>query len=124
MSDSEKTSLTRMFFQAIEDLVTIVKGEIAITKKNLMTSVKKIGLGIGFSITAFLLLNVSLLFLLIALAYGFVQIGLAGWISFLLVAAIIIALAIIFILLAVRSFSKIRTFSETSRFRSETKIFE
>jgi hypothetical protein len=113
-----------MFFQAIEDLVTIVKGEIAITKKNLMTSVKKIGLGIGFSITAFLLLNVSLLFLLIALAYGFVQIGLAGWISFLLVAAIIIALAIIFILLAVRSFSKIRTFSETSRFRSETKIFE
>ena len=70
MSDSEKTSVPRMILQAVEDFATIVKGEVEIAKKSLTTSVKKLGLGIGFIITAFLLLNVSLLFLLIALAYG------------------------------------------------------
>jgi len=123
MSDSDKTSVSRMILQAIEDFATIVKGEIEIAKKSLTTSVKKLGLGIGFIITAFLLLNVSLLFLLIALAYGFIQIGLAGWVSFLLVAAIIIALAVIFMILAVRSFSKIRGIGEASRIGSETKRY-
>jgi dolichyl-phosphate-mannose--protein O-mannosyl transferase len=123
MSDSEKTSVPRMVLQAVEDFATIVKGEIEIAKKSLTTSVKKLGLGIGFIITAFLLLNVSLLFLLIALAYGFIQIGLAGWISFLLVAAIMIALAVIFIVLAVRSFSKVRGIGDASRIGSETKEY-
>jgi hypothetical protein len=123
MSDSGKTSVLHMIFQAVEDFATIVKGEVEIAKKSLTASVKKLGLGIGFVITAFLLLNVSLLFLLIALAYGFIQIGLAGWISFLLVAAIMIALAIIFIFLAVRSFSKVRGIGDASRIGSETKRY-
>ena len=90
---------------------------------NFFTSVKKLGLGIGFVITAFLLLNVSLLFLLIALAYVFIQIGLAGWISFLLVAAIMIAVAVIFIVIAVRSFSMVRGIGDASRISSETKKY-
>jgi hypothetical protein len=123
MSDSDKISVAKMILQSVEDFATIVKGEIDIAKKSLTTSVKKMGLGIGFVITAFLLLNVSLLFLLIALAYGFIQIGLAGWISFLLVAAIMIALAVIFIVLAVRSFSNIRGIGDASRIGSETRKY-
>ena len=123
MADSEKTSVPRMVLQAVEDFATIVKGEIEIAKKSLTTSVKKLGLGIGFVITAFLLLNVSLLFLLIALAYGFIQFGLAGWISFLMVAAIMIALAVIFIVLAVRSFSKVEGIGDALRISSETKKY-
>ena len=123
MSDSEKASVPRMILQAVEDFATIVKGEIEIAKKSLTTSVKKLGLGIGFVITAFLLLNVSLLFLLIALAYGFIQIGLPGWVSFLLVAAIMIALAVIYIFLAVRSFSKVRGIGEAARIGTETSKF-
>jgi ABC-type multidrug transport system fused ATPase/permease subunit len=123
MSDSEKSSIPRMILQAVEDFATIVKGEIDIAKKSLTTSVKKLGLGIGFVISAFILLNVSLLFILIALAYGFIQIGLAGWVSFLLVAAIMVALAIIFILLAVRAFSKVRGIGDASRIGSETKKY-
>ena len=65
-------------------------------------------------------MNVSLLFLLIALAYGFIQWGLPSWASFLLVAAIMIALAIIFVLLAFRSFRKIRGKGDASRVGSET----
>ena len=123
MSDSKKISIPRMVLQAVEDFATIVKGEIKIAKKSLSTSVKKLGLGIGFVITAFLLLNTSLLFLLIALAYGFIQIGLAGWVSFLLVAAVMITLAVVFIVLGVQSFSKVKGISDASRIGSETKKY-
>ena len=120
MTDSEKTSVAKMILQSVEDFATIVKGEIDIAKKTLTNSVKKIGSGIGFIITAFLLMNVSLLFLLIALAYGFIQWGLPSWASFLLVAAIMISLAIIFVLLAFRSFRKVRGIGDASRIGSET----
>ena len=120
MTDSEKTSVAKMILQSVEDFATIVKGEIDIAKKSLTNSVKKIGSGIGFIITAFLLMNVSLLFLLIALAYGFIQWGLPSWASFLLVAAIMIALAIIFVLLAFRSFRKVRGIGDAARIGSET----
>ena len=120
MTDSEKTSVAKMILQSVEDFATIVKGEIDIAKKSLTNSVKKIGSGIGLIITAFLLMNVSLLFLLIALAYGFIQWGLPSWASFLLVAAIMISLAIIFVLLAFRSFRKVRGIGDASRIGSET----
>jgi hypothetical protein len=120
MSDSDKASVAKMILQSVEDFATIVKGEIDIAKKSLTNSVKKIGSGIGLIITAFLLMNVSLLFLLIALAYGFIQLGFPSWASFLLVAAIMIALSIIFVLLAFRSFRKVRGIGDASRIGSET----
>ncbi len=120
MSDSHNTSVAKMILQSVEDFATIVKGEIDIAKKSLVNSVKKIGSGIGFIITAFLLINVSLLFLLIALAYGFIQWGMPSWASFLLVAAIMIALAIIFVLFSFRSFRKVRGIGDASRIGSET----
>jgi ABC-type multidrug transport system fused ATPase/permease subunit len=120
MTDSDKTSIAKMILQSVEDFATIVKGEVDIAKKSLTNSVKKIGSGIGFIITAFLLMNVSLLFLLIALAYGFIQLGLASWASFLLVAAIMIGMSIIFVLLAFRSFRKIRGIGDASRVGSDT----
>ena len=123
MSDSDKTSVAKMILQSVEDFATIVKGEIDIAKKSLTNSVKKIGSGIGLIITAFLLINVSLLFLLIALAYGFIQLGIPSWGSFLLVSAIMIALAVIFIVLAVRSFSKVRGIGDAARIGSETKSY-
>jgi hypothetical protein len=123
MSDSDKTSVAKMILQSVEDFSTIVKCEIDIAKKSLTNSVKKIGSGIGLIITAFLLMNVSLLFLLIALAYGFIQWGLPSWASFLLVAAIMIALSIIFVLLAFRSFRKVKGIGEASRIGSETSKY-
>jgi hypothetical protein len=123
MSDSDKSSVAKMILQSVEDFATIVKGEIDIAKNSLTNSVKKIGSGIGLIITAFLLMNVSLLFLLIALAYGFIQWGLPSWASFLLVAAIMIALSIIFVLLAFRSFRKVKGIGEASRIGSETSKY-
>jgi hypothetical protein len=123
MSDSEKISVAKMILQAVEDFATIVKGEINIAKKSFTNSVKNIGSGIGLIITAFLLINVSLLFFLIALAYGFIQMGIPSWASFLLVAAIMIALAIIFVLLAFRSFRRVKGIGEASRIGIETSKY-
>ena len=123
MTDSEKTSVPKMILQAVEDFATIAKGEIEIAKNSLTNSVKKLGLGIGFIITAFLLINVSLLFFLIALAYGFIQIGLPGWASFLLVSGIMIFMAIIFVLFAFRSFRKIKGLRDAARIGSETSKY-
>ena len=120
MSDSDKTSVAKMILQSVEDFATIVKGEIDIAKKSLTNSVKNICSGIGLIINAFLLMNVSFLFLLFALAYGFIQWGLPSWASFLLVAAIMIALSIFFVLLAFRSFRKVRGIGDASRISSET----
>ena len=119
----EKDSVGKMILQSLADFVTIVKGEVDIAKTSLKSSSKKIGSGIGFIVTAFILINVSLLFLLIALAYGFIQFGIPGWVSFLLVAAIMIALAIIFVLLAFRSFSRVKGIGDASRIGRETKNY-
>jgi hypothetical protein len=123
MSNSKNKSIIKLIFQSIEDFFIIIKNEIEVAKKTLTYSAKKLGFGIGYLITAFLLLNISLLFLLIALAYGFIQLGIPGWISFLLVAAVMIALALILVLLANRSFRKMKGIGESARIASETKKY-
>jgi hypothetical protein len=65
-------------------------------------------------------MNVSLLFLLIALAYGFIQWGMSSWASFLLVAAIMVAISILLVLLAFRSFRKVRGIGDATRICRET----
>jgi ABC-type multidrug transport system fused ATPase/permease subunit len=121
--EHNKKSLLRLILYIFQDLQFITQSILLSTKINLLSSIKSLAYAVGYIVTTFILLNVSLLFLLIALAYGFIQIGLAGWISFLLVAAIMIALAVIFIVLAIRSFSKVRGIGDASRIGSETKKY-
>ena len=120
MSNPDKPSVAKMILQSVEDFAIIVKGEIDIAKESLIDSVKKISSGIGLITTAFLLMNVSLLFLMISLAYGFIQWGMPSWTSFLLIAAIMIALATFFVLLAFRSFRNVRGIGDASRIGNET----
>ena len=120
MSDFDKKSIFQYFIQTIEDVLIIVKNEITIAKNNLTYSFKKFGLGLGFIISAFIFINVALLFLLIALAFGFVQIGLTQWLAFLMVALIIFGISVIFILLGFRSFRKIKGIGDASRIGKDT----
>ena len=122
MSNNGKSVFIRIF-ETIEDVLTIIKGEIELAKNNLAYSAKKLGIGLGFVITSFLLINLALLFLLISLAFGFVDLGLNTWFAFLLVALVMIALSIIFILLGFRSFRKMKGISDASRIGQETKKY-
>ena len=65
-------------------------------------------------------MNIALLFLLISLAFGFSYLGLTTWLSFLLVALIIVGLSIIFVILGFRSFRKMRGIQDASRIGQET----
>ena len=120
--NSNKSIFVR-FFETVEDIFTIIKGELELAKNNLAYSAKKLGIGLGFLITSFLLINVALLFLLISLAFGFVDLGLNTWLSFLLVALIMFGLAAIFVLLGFRSFRKMKGISDASRIGQETKKY-
>jgi hypothetical protein len=112
--NQNKSILVRVY-ETIEDGFTIIKSEFELAKNNLTYSVKKLGIGLGFIISAFLLINISLLFVLISLAFGFVDLGLNNWLSFLLVALIMFGLAAIFVLLGFRSFRKMKGISDAAR---------
>ena len=112
--------MLRRLFEIIEDTFLIFKNEFEIAKNNVKYSLKKLGIGLGFVITSFLLINLALLFLLISLAFGFVDLGLNTWLAFLLVALVILGLAIIFILLGFGSFKKMKGISDASRIGQET----
>jgi hypothetical protein len=122
LSNNGKSVFIRIF-ETIEDVLTIIKGEIELAKNNLAYSAKKLGIGLGFVITSFLLINLALLFLLISLAFGFVDLGLNTWLAFLLVALVMVALSIIFILLGFRAFRKMKGISDASRIGQETKKY-
>ena len=120
--NQNKSILVRVY-ETIEDGFTIIKSEFELAKNNLTYSVKKLGIGLVFIISAFLLINISLLFVLISLAFGFVDLGLNNWLSFLLVALIMFGLAAIFVLLGFRSFRKMKGISDASRIGQETKKY-
>lgn len=119
MSSNSKSVFIRIF-ETIEDVLIIIKGEIELAKNNLAYSAKKLGIGLGFVITSFLLINLALLFLLISLAFGFVDLGLNTWLAFLLVALVMVGLSVIFILLGFRSFRKMKGITDASRIGQET----
>ena len=120
--NQNKSILVRVY-ETIEDGFTIIKRQFELAKNDLTYSIKKLGIGLGFIISAFLLINISLLFVLISLAFGFVDLGLNNWLSFLLVALIMFGLAAIFVLLGFRSFRKMKGISDASRIGQETKKY-
>lgn len=120
---SNSNSILFKLFESVSDLITIIKGEIELAKNNLTYSAKRLGIGLGFLITSFLLLNLALLFLLVSLAFVFVDLGLSTWLSFMLVALVMSGIAVIFVLLGFRSFRKMKGISDASRIGRETKKY-
>ena len=112
MSDSSNKSIIKAVIELIQDSITIVKNQLELAKQNIAYSAKKFGKGLGFWITAFLLLNLSLFFVLIALAFGLSEFGLSNWLSFLIVALIMFVLALLFIIFGFSSFKKMKSLDE------------
>ncbi len=112
MSDSSNKSIIKAVIELIQDSITIVKNQLELAKQNIAYSAKKFGKGLGFWITAFLLLNLSLLFVLISLAFGLSEFGLSNWLSFLVVALIMFVLALLFIIFGFSSFKKMKSLDE------------
>ena len=112
MSDARDKSMFRTFIEILQDSITIVKNQLELAKQNIAYSAKKFGKGLGFWITAFLLLNLALFFVLISLAFGLSEFGLSNWLSFLIVALIMFVLALLFIIFGYSSFKKMKSLDE------------
>jgi hypothetical protein len=80
-----EASLGQLVSDATESISTIVRGEIELAKLELRSSVKNVGVGVGFFAAAAVLLVFSLTFGFIALAEGIIALGLSRWLGFLIV---------------------------------------
>ncbi len=103
---NEEKSIRQLILQSIDDLATIIQKEIQLAKEGLVDSFKKFTAGSALFIVAFLLINVALLFLLIAAAFGLAALGLPTWAAFLLVAVFLVVLALILLFIGTKSLKK------------------
>jgi Flp pilus assembly protein TadB len=120
---SEEKSIRALILQSIDDFATIIQKEIQLAKEGLIDSFKKFTAGSALFIVAFLLINVSLLFLLVAAAFGLSALGLPTWAAFLLVAVFMVVLAFILFAFGVRSFKKMKGTREASQLARETREY-
>ncbi|MEJ7702738.1 MAG: phage holin family protein [Geodermatophilaceae bacterium] len=101
-------SLGELVKDASTHLSTLVRGEIELAKTEITVAAKRGGLGAAFFGTAAVVLVFSLVFLLISLAEGMVQLGLYRWLSYLIVWLLLVVIAAIAALLGLRAVKKVR----------------
>lgn len=88
-------SLGTLVSRVVKDAKTLLNAQIALTKTEAQQTGQQIAVVSVFGIIALAALSTAGLFGLIALAYGFVALGLPTWAGFLIVTGILILAAVI-----------------------------
>ncbi|MEO8556810.1 MAG: phage holin family protein [Actinomycetota bacterium] len=104
---AERT-LGQLVADATHDLSSIIHSEIALAKAEMAADAKRVGMGAGLFAAAGFLAFLALILLLIAAAYGLVAAGLAPWLSFLIVAIVLLVLGTIMAVVGKGRVSKIK----------------
>lgn len=110
-----------LFSAASEHMSTLVRGEIELAKAEITTSAKRGGIGVGLFGAAGVLLLFSVTFLFVALAEGLVALGLARWLSYLIVWALFVILAGLLALIGVRLLKKVKAPARTIETLKDSK---
>jgi len=106
--DVPERTLGQLVADATHDVSSIVRSEIALAKAEISADAKKAGAGAGMLAAAGVLAFLALILLLIAAAYGLVAAGLAPWLSFLIVAGVLLVGGAILALVGKSSVSKVK----------------
>ena len=101
-------TLGQLVADATHDISSIVRGEIALAKAEVGADAKKVAAGGGMFAAAALLAFLALILLLIAAAFGLVAAGLPPWLSFLIVAGVLLLVGAILALVGKSSISKVK----------------
>lgn len=101
-------SLGELVTDASKHLSTLVHGEIELAKTEITGSVKKGAQGAVFFGAAAIVLVFSLVFLLISLAEGLVELGLYRWLSYLIVWFLLVVIAGVAGLIGLRKVKRVR----------------
>lgn len=104
---TERT-LGQLVADATHDVSSIMRSEILLAKAEIGADVKKAGVGGAMFAVAGVFGFLALILLLIAAAYGLVAAGLAPWLSFLIVAGVLLVAAAILALVGKSTVSKIK----------------
>jgi Putative Actinobacterial Holin-X, holin superfamily III len=107
-NDTLERTLGQLVADATHDISSIVHSEIALAKAEIGADAKKAGLGAGMFIVAGVLAFLALILLLFAAAYGLVAAGLAQWLSFLIVATVLLLVCVVLGLVGMKSFKKVK----------------
>lgn len=99
--------------EASESFSTIVRGEIALAKLELRSSVKNGGVGVGMFAAAAVLLAYSLTFGLISLAEGLVSLGIWRWLAYLIVFGFLLVLVAALVFLGVKKVKRVKAPQQT-----------
>lgn len=93
IESAEEPTLGQLVASASRDVSSIVRGEIELAKTEILTGAQSAGKGVGMFVGAGLFGLYALGFLLTALAWGLVALGLSAWLGFLIVAVLLLILA-------------------------------
>lgn len=105
---SAEPSLGSLVAEASASMSTILHGEIELAKLELKSSVKNAGVGVGLFAAAGVLLVFSLTFGLIALAEGFIAMGLYRWLGYLIVFGLLLLIIGLLVLVGVKKVKRVR----------------
>ena len=104
---AEEPSVGALVQSAMADVSTLVRGEIELAKAEIGTSAKKAGVSVALFGVAGVLAAFAGIFFFIAVAEFLTWLGLARWISYLIVFALLIAVAGLAALVGKRMLKKI-----------------
>lgn len=106
--DALERTIGQLVADATQDISSIVRSEVTLAKAEMKADAKKAGVGAGLFAVAGTLAFLALILLLIAAAYGLAAAGLAPWLAFLIVAAVLLIIAMILALGAKRSIGGVK----------------
>ncbi len=101
-------TLGQLVADASKDLSAIVRSEVALAKAEVKRDLTAGVTGAAMFLVAGVFAFLALILLLIAAAYGLVAAGLAPWLSFLIVAAVLLLVGTVLALVGKRAVSKIK----------------
>ena len=107
-SDAPERTLGQLVADATHDVSSIMRSEIALAKAEIGADAKKAGAAVGMFAAAGVLAFLALILLLIAAAFGLVAAGLPPWLSFLIVAGVLLLVGAILALVGKSSISKVK----------------
>jgi predicted transcriptional regulator len=106
--DAVERTIGQLVADATHDISSIMRSEVALAKAEIRADAQKAGLGAGMFAAAGTLAFLALILLLISAAYGLVAAGLAPWLAFLIVSAVLLVVGAILVLVGKRSIDGVK----------------
>jgi Flp pilus assembly protein TadB len=90
MPPERQPSLKELVQKAVADAQRLAKAQVDLAKTEMSSSGQNAGMGAGLGVATGIIAGFATLFLLVTLALGIMQLGLQPWLSFLIVAVLLL----------------------------------